>query len=282
MLAQFGYKRCPRCKAGVKKMYGCSHMQCLCGAHWCYYCQKSLNECDGTCEERRLEEEEEDEDSDSDEEPDRQEALANQPPAIQAGPNPGAGNVTALNIPNINDGTTHAGTASNTPAANPPAVYTPTHPPTAPTALPAHPTPMVVNRVVNLDAGGGHRWAEGDYNFGEEPEEEPYSQVWSCQHKFDVFQAATDDGFNHGDYSRMECNRCFEKVQINRKGAPKSVKKRRRLFNGRGEQVSGAMEDSREASQEAVSEENEAHECPMCKIIVCVRCKEKFIEERIV
>lgn len=27
MLQSFGYKRCPRCKAGVKKMYGCSHMQ---------------------------------------------------------------------------------------------------------------------------------------------------------------------------------------------------------------------------------------------------------------
>jgi hypothetical protein len=26
MLETFGYKRCPRCKAGVKKMFGCSHM----------------------------------------------------------------------------------------------------------------------------------------------------------------------------------------------------------------------------------------------------------------
>ena len=65
MLAQFRYKRCPRCHAGVKKMYGCSHMQCLCGAHWCYYCQKPLSMCDGNCEERGMAEEDEDEEYDS-------------------------------------------------------------------------------------------------------------------------------------------------------------------------------------------------------------------------
>lgn len=26
-------------------------MQCLCGAHWCYYCQAPVNECDGYCRE---------------------------------------------------------------------------------------------------------------------------------------------------------------------------------------------------------------------------------------
>ena len=34
MLASFGYKQCPLCKHAVKKMYGCPHIQCVCGAHW--------------------------------------------------------------------------------------------------------------------------------------------------------------------------------------------------------------------------------------------------------
>lgn len=67
MLESFGYKRCPRCKAGVKKMFGCSHMQCLCGAHWCYWCQRSIDECDGACSQRDEEDDEEDYHSDEDE-----------------------------------------------------------------------------------------------------------------------------------------------------------------------------------------------------------------------
>lgn len=44
MLETFGYKSCPCCGQGVKKMYGCSHMQCLCGAHWCYRCRRPIED----------------------------------------------------------------------------------------------------------------------------------------------------------------------------------------------------------------------------------------------
>lgn len=30
-------------------MYGCSHMQCTCGAHWCWWCLRSIDECQGDC-----------------------------------------------------------------------------------------------------------------------------------------------------------------------------------------------------------------------------------------
>jgi hypothetical protein len=48
---QWGYKQCPRCGHGIRKMYGCSHMVCLCGAHFCWVCNKGINECemDGGC-----------------------------------------------------------------------------------------------------------------------------------------------------------------------------------------------------------------------------------------
>ena len=42
-------------------------MQCICGAHWCYWCQKSTRECDGNCGERDEEDDEEHEDYDSEE-----------------------------------------------------------------------------------------------------------------------------------------------------------------------------------------------------------------------
>ncbi|KAF2717480.1 hypothetical protein K431DRAFT_288525 [Polychaeton citri CBS 116435] len=70
MLVQFGYKRCPKCRIGVKRMFGCSHMLCRCGAHWCYRCERQIEECQGTCDpdgvssESESESESEDEDED--------------------------------------------------------------------------------------------------------------------------------------------------------------------------------------------------------------------------
>ncbi|KEQ64725.1 uncharacterized protein M437DRAFT_10425, partial [Aureobasidium melanogenum CBS 110374] len=50
MLETYGYKKCPRCGHGVKRMYGCRHMQCRCGAHWCWGCLRAFDECDGGCD----------------------------------------------------------------------------------------------------------------------------------------------------------------------------------------------------------------------------------------
>lgn len=49
MMKQYGYKQCPVCKTAVKRMFGCSHMQCLCGAHWCWRCQRNIDDCPGDC-----------------------------------------------------------------------------------------------------------------------------------------------------------------------------------------------------------------------------------------
>ncbi|TKA71747.1 hypothetical protein B0A49_08159 [Cryomyces minteri] len=48
-LSTFGYKRCPGCGHGVRRMYGCSHMQCICGAHWCWHCAQAIEDCPGGC-----------------------------------------------------------------------------------------------------------------------------------------------------------------------------------------------------------------------------------------
>jgi len=31
-------KECPHCKAKTQKSYGCGHMTCICGTHWCWFC----------------------------------------------------------------------------------------------------------------------------------------------------------------------------------------------------------------------------------------------------
>ncbi|ETI28226.1 hypothetical protein G647_00675 [Cladophialophora carrionii CBS 160.54] len=45
ILETFHYKLCPRCGTGVMKMYGCPHVRCQCGAHWCWDCQRPMNAC---------------------------------------------------------------------------------------------------------------------------------------------------------------------------------------------------------------------------------------------
>lgn len=38
LLRRWGIKRCPKCRAAVRRMYGCNQMQCRCGAQWCWWC----------------------------------------------------------------------------------------------------------------------------------------------------------------------------------------------------------------------------------------------------
>jgi IBR domain, a half RING-finger domain len=44
-LKKWKIKRCPKCRAGVRRMYGCSHIECRCGAHFCWECMLPINQC---------------------------------------------------------------------------------------------------------------------------------------------------------------------------------------------------------------------------------------------
>ena len=39
-------KRCPKCRTAVRKSHGCNHMRCRCGAKWCWYCFRTIEECE--------------------------------------------------------------------------------------------------------------------------------------------------------------------------------------------------------------------------------------------
>lgn len=45
LLKTWGIKRCPRCHAAVRRMYGCRHMRCRCGAQWCWWCTGPIKIC---------------------------------------------------------------------------------------------------------------------------------------------------------------------------------------------------------------------------------------------
>ena len=239
MLHTFGYKRCPRCKAAVKKMWGCNHMQCLCGAHWCYYCQRGLDECDGACGEREDESDDEEAGYDSDEE------------ALEAREHREDREIRKVD----------AGGRAVPQSAAPGSGTRPD------------------NRIVNLDAGGGNRWANGEHDFGEEPEDEPFVQVWSCSHKFEAYKATTDDGFDHGDLDRMECNRCFEKVDTMRHlPTPKPPDPKKRHRTGRTSKSVMSTVETQISIHPA--EKNEAWECTRCRVLCCVTCRDRSDKQK--
>lgn len=73
ILDTYHYKACPKCGTGVMRMFGCSHIRCFCGAHWCWDCQRPINACgvdpcheareDGASSEFQLDDSDSDDDS---------------------------------------------------------------------------------------------------------------------------------------------------------------------------------------------------------------------------
>ncbi|KAK5122340.1 hypothetical protein LTR85_004251 [Meristemomyces frigidus] len=282
MLETFRYKRCPLCKHAVRKMYGCSHIQCLCGAHFCYWCCQSINECDGGCEARDESDEDEDEDEDLSDDDETDEEINDDETDEE-----------------INDEDLIAGSGSTAqPANQKPTDDRPLPPHDSPQAqLTTHTLPTLPTRIVNLDAGGTRRWgARDDLDFGEEPEDEGRAQVWSCAHEFDVYYSKNDDGFNHGDEGRMECNRCFNRVAPTQKppAAPPAKNagplKKRGGGLGRVASVHAPFSSpTRLASQQSeeagvrptvVAVGEQAWECCDCRLVVCVACREKYYNAR--
>ncbi|KAI9816480.1 MAG: hypothetical protein M1827_001612 [Pycnora praestabilis] len=61
LLTKWKIKRCPKCRTAVKRMFGCSHMRCRCGAQWCWYCLNGIQDCQGQCDGYDSEEDEDEE-----------------------------------------------------------------------------------------------------------------------------------------------------------------------------------------------------------------------------
>lgn len=49
LLKSWGYKQCPKCRHGIKRMFGCRHMECRCGAHFCFNCMGNPDFCGDDC-----------------------------------------------------------------------------------------------------------------------------------------------------------------------------------------------------------------------------------------
>ena len=236
-------------------------MQCICGAHWCYYCQKPINECGGNCDERpedsEADEESSDEDGDEDEDLDE-----------EGDEEEDAEPVDMITVVDENSG---GGTVAPPPPIaadmdkNPTPVVAPPQPPAQP------------HRIVNLDAGGARLWADAGIDFGNEPEEDGVDQIWSCPHSLRPYSRPTrEDDVNVGDMSKMECNKCFCKVrphiadlEITNDGCEIQSPARQTSFSRL------VMSHKTPGLKQREALDDMAMECGWCYLVICEKCSKK-------
>jgi hypothetical protein len=223
ILATFHYKICPKCGTGVMKMFGCPHVRCQCGAHWCWDCQRPMNACyRKPCRVAREDgqhSENDGEDSDSDDEVET--LLPEQMvQAEQTTTTTGDGSVTvgmsapvaevvvvvesvveatpmALDSSNLGGelttGTIEDGAANVEDATE---AITPTAEDSDPQQAAGEETtgePATANtepaapETENLDDPDLLDWEAESINFGDEPNDESHD-VWGCRHQFRDFE----------------------------------------------------------------------------------------------
>jgi len=235
LLQKFKMKQCPKCRTAVRRMYGCSHIECKCGAHWCYSCQMPIHECNGAHPEEFSEDEgEEDDEVDEDVLLER-EALLEMDVNGDSDDSDDSGSIGIAEQDQIVRQTQFFQLASAVPNSLLPPI--PVRQPAAhgnniPGNTPAVPDAIIpvvdfnagVRRnnttettpsapEVDLDAGGRRRWVEEeDLDLGEEPNEQNlHLDVWTCKHKLKMVRCNDNFPMVYMD-TVLECNRCFTKL----------------------------------------------------------------------
>lgn len=190
LLQKWGYRKCPKCGQGVKRMYGCNHMECRCGAHFCWGCMQGRDNCVGDCEE----EDDDYPESEPDQEEDyivKEETTA--PPVSNLGAHTPSGKV--IETITAQEGTEQLpSTTENLEGAS-----------AQESSLPA--------RVRNLDGGSSRYWEEQDIDFGEEPGDNYADASWDCAHYFYTAKIKLKEALStNAAANPMECMKCWATI----------------------------------------------------------------------
>lgn len=190
LIQKWGYRKCPKCGNGVKRMFGCNHMECRCGAHFCWGCMQAMENCIGDCNDSEGDYDEDEPDEESDEETEDSEEEEE----IPTGPAPSTSNLAHV-FPHMS----HAAEVAPS-----------TTPQDEVTALEPGSTSA---RFRNLDGGSGYYWENQDVDFGDEPQEEYQDRSWDCSHQFNTAKIQFKDAFtDDAPANHMECMKCWATV----------------------------------------------------------------------
>lgn len=174
-LKKWGVKRCPKCRTGVRRMHGCSHMRCRCGAQFCWYCTGPIENCreEGCDEEIESDRRDREVNGDDDEDPAPEDDA-------EVGDETEDPDLTDLQREERRE-------AREAPAA-------------------ARRRAALVQRTGNHDAG--HDWRALGLNFGDEPNVDE-QDVWACDHRW---TRLVESDLHPLPDTQLECQRCFGPV----------------------------------------------------------------------
>ncbi|UPX12924.1 uncharacterized protein EKO05_0003456 [Ascochyta rabiei] len=210
LLKAWGYKRCPKCSQGLKRMYGCNHMECRCGAHFCWGCLKSRDECEGGCDEDG------DDNYGSDSEPDEPEPLSAHSNGTEV--------AVAEKQRVAEEGSEVVAQAPSGAAAD------------------AITNPRTASRPRNLDGGSSRYWEYQDLHFGDEPNDDIQDQVWDCYHSFEPYTVSFASSISqHPSTCELECVKCWctmrSGVEVPHKSTGDQVKAARSVLSPRDSSI---------------------------------------------
>lgn len=295
IIDNYNYKLCPRCGNGVMKMFGCPHVRCQCGAHFCWDCRRPILACyskpcsqsredgDVTEESEALEE--------SGDESEEQAPVAEEqsiPQEVDGSDSPATTDQSVEEVAPSHevDQSTESAPSTLVPANEAPAptqvtedAADPAPPPetasTEPAATEANdngpaatePVSDVTDAeptLVNLDDpdNASFNWEGGELDFGDEPVDENWD-VWGCQHKFSRFgvDEMPDNWFKDLDKTQdvaLECMCCRSAINVpGRTKVKQDLKRLKKLSKRRGRSPSSTVTLRREdASIEAAQTED--------------------------
>jgi hypothetical protein len=209
----------------VLKMYGCDHIRCYCGAHWCWSCCRSIdicfsNPCQAQLDDGIDPEPDTDDEEDLIEEENRTTTIRPTDGIPYEYPTPSELALAYANQTGVEE------PAFLLPPPCP-AIVTATEldstnlvaSPVSDTNLPATNNVSVQSTTTveeNLDDPDEHDWEYQDMDFGGEPTDERWD-VWGCAHKCRRFQQE-DVHERWLKIEHLECQNCFECMNLHGQG----------------------------------------------------------------
>ena len=266
----FKYKICPKCGTGVLKLYGCDHVRCRCGAHWCWACERSIDRCNLDPCPLSLDFGAGGADDTEDDTDDDETIAVESTNSVPIGQNSDA-SVEHETQPERDEAYVAQNAERNQPAADTVAGTNSSTIPPVPTQASNTSLPE------NLDDPDEHLWECEDLELGDEPVDEAWD-IWGCAHRFRRF-----DQENMLEKwvkpEALECQTCFELVRpYNDISATKSLKKARSETE---EQDLAAQTGNSEVPQETSNvpvmarrrSGKLAWECKKCGVFFCQECR---------
>lgn len=198
----------------------------------------------------------------------------------------------------IQDGLIIAHDSTTTPHT-PPLEY---RPPAALAATPLAPVaqqaPEISEQLINLDGDDQDDWEAGEFDFGDEPIDEPWD-TWGCLHHFELIQSskmhqhwlpATNDTQSLRPTKHIDCLKCYKTITITEPIVESKKDDERKdsavdvSLESAGTQTTNVVEEPDKTVKKRRKNKKQGDipkifNCRRCGVVYCIGCKKATMKE---